>query len=125
MAASGGADAAGETAREDEMITIDKFFETELKVGTVTAAEAIPKAKKLLKLEVDLGEEGPRTLVAGIAQDYEAESLVGRQIVVVANLQPAKLMGVESQGMILAASLDGQPVLLAPDSEVPPGTPVK
>ena len=107
------------------MITIDKFFETELKVGTVTAAEAIPKAKKLLKLEVDLGEEGPRTLVAGIAQDYEAGSLLGRQIVVVANLQPAKLMGVESQGMILAASMDGQPVLLAPDSEVPPGTPVK
>ncbi len=125
--AAGAGGAKKPTEDEDGMglITIDKFFETELKVGRVTGAEAIPKAKKLLKLTVDLGEEAPRTLVAGIAEAYEPEALVGRQIVVVANLQPAKLMGVESQGMILAASVGGRPVLLEPDAEVPPGTPIK
>lgn len=107
------------------LITIDKFFETELKVGRVTGVEAIPKAKKLLKLTVDLGEDEPRTLVAGIAEAYEPKELEGRQIVVVANLQPAKLMGVESQGMILAASAAGRPVLVHPGADVPPGTPVK
>ena len=73
---------------------------------------------------VDLGEAEPRQLVAGIAERYEAADLVGRQIVVVANLKPAKLMGVESQGMLLAANLDGEAFLLSPDQEVPPGTPV-
>ncbi len=103
------------------MITIEQFFETQLKIATVISAEAIPKSNKLLKLEVDMGEES-RTLVAGIARDYDAEALVGRQIVVVANLQPAKLMGVESRGMVLAASVDGKPVLLGPGEPVPVGT---
>ena len=71
---------------------------------------------------VDLGEPELRQLVAGIAERYEAADLVGRQIVVVANLQPAKLMGVESQGMLLAANVEGAPFLLSPDAEVPPGT---
>ncbi len=104
------------------MITIDQFFETELRVATITAAEAIPKSSKLLELTVDLGEDEPRQLVAGIAKEYEPESLVGRQVVVVANLQPAKLMGVESRGMVLAASENGPPVLLRPDTAVPNGT---
>ena len=104
------------------MITIDQFFETELRVATVTAAEAVPNSRKLIKLNVDLGEEGERQLVAGIAKEYEAESLVGRQVVVVTNLQPAKLMGVESQGMVLAAAEDGPAVLLRPDTPVPNGT---
>ena len=82
----------------------------------------MPKSKKLIRLMVDLGEEKLRQLVAGIAERYQAEDLVGRQIVVVANLQPAKLMGVESQGMLLAANVDGDPYLLSPDSEVPSGT---
>ncbi len=94
-------------------------------MATVLAAEPVPKSNKLLKLSVDVGEEKPRTLVAGIALAYKPEDLVGRQVVVVANLQPAKLMGVESQGMVLAASLDGKPVLLRPDTQVPNGTRVK
>jgi methionyl-tRNA synthetase len=111
-------------SEEETMISIERFFETELKVATVTAAEAIPKSNKLLKLTVDLGGES-RTLVAGIAQQYAPEALVGRQVVVVANLQPATLMGVESQGMVLAASVGGVPVLLRPESEVPAGTRVR
>ncbi len=113
-----------DTKETEPMISIDEFFRTELKVADVVAAERIPKSKKLLKLTVRLGEE-ERTVVAGIAEAYEAEDLVGRQVVVVANLQPAKLMGVESQGMVLAASVDGRPVLVHPAQEVPGGTPVK
>jgi methionyl-tRNA synthetase len=107
------------------LISIDQFFQAELKVATITAAEPVPKSNKLVKLTVDLGEAATRTLVAGIGLAYKPEDLVGRQVVVVANLQPAKLMGVESQGMVLAASLDGKPVLLQPDSQVPNGTRVK
>jgi methionyl-tRNA synthetase len=94
-------------------------------VATILAAEPVPKSNKLLKLSVDVGEGAPRTLVAGIALAYKPEDLVGKQVVVVANLQPAKLMGVESNGMVLAASLDGKPVLLHPEVQVPNGTRVK
>lgn len=111
--------------KDNGMISIDQFFETELKVGTVRAAEAVPKSNKLLKLTVDLGEEQERTVVAGIAKEYSPEDLVGTQVVVVANLQPAKLMGVESQGMVLAASIDGRPVVVRPAVEVPAGTKVR
>jgi methionyl-tRNA synthetase len=108
------------------VMTIDRFMETELKVATIQAAERVPKSDKLLKLTVDVGEEGgARTVVAGIGLAYQPEDLVGKQVVVVANLQPAKLMGVESQGMVLAASLDGKPVLLHPAAEVPNGTRVR
>jgi len=107
------------------MIAIDKFFETELKVGTIQTAERVPKSEKLIKLSVDLGEDAPRQIVAGIGLAYQPEDLVGKQVAVVANLQPAKLMGIESQGMVLAASIDGKPVLLHPDKQVPPGTQVK
>jgi methionyl-tRNA synthetase len=122
-----------ETARGDEvraqkgegeaMITIEEFFKTELRIGTVTAAERVAKSKKLIKLEVDLGAE-KRTVVAGIAEDYAAEDLLGKQVVLVTNLKPARLMGIESQGMVLAASVDGRPVLLHPGGKVPDGTPV-
>ena len=105
-------------------ITIEQFFQTELKVATVTGAEPIPNSSKLLKLIVDLGNES-RVLVAGIARQYPAEALVGKQVVVVTNLEPAKLMGVESQGMVLAGSVEGKPVLLHPGEAVPSGTPVK
>jgi methionyl-tRNA synthetase len=111
--------------KEANLITIDKFFETELKVGTIQAAERVPKSEKLIKLQVDLGEETPRQIVAGIGLAYQPEDLVGKQVAVVANLQPAKLMGIESQGMILAASIDGKPVLLNPDTAVAAGTKVK
>ncbi len=105
-------------------INIEKFFESELRVATITAAEPIPNSSKLLKLTVDLGSES-RVLVAGIAKEYPVDELQGRQIVMVANLEPARLMGVESQGMILAASVEGRPVLLQPDQEVPNGTAVQ
>ena len=87
------------------LIDIDAFAHIDLRVATVIKAEAIPKAKKLLKLEVDMGER--RTIVAGIASFYRPEDLVGRQVIIVANLKPAKLMGIESQGMLLAA-VDGE-----------------
>jgi methionyl-tRNA synthetase len=110
---------------ETPRISVDQFFQAELKVATILAAEPVPKSNKLLKLSVDVGEGAPRTLVAGIALAYKPEDLVGKQVVVVANLQPAKLMGVESNGMVLAASLDGKPVLLHPAAQVPNGTRVK
>ncbi len=125
-AAAGGAKeapAAAVTTGED-MITIEEFFKTRLRVGTVVAAERIPKSDRLLKLDVDLGDE-QRTVVAGIAEQYEPEAVVGKQVVLVANLKPAKLMGVESQGMVLAASEDGRPVLLHPAEPVADGTAVK
>jgi methionyl-tRNA synthetase len=105
-------------------ITYDDFMKVQLRVATVKAAEEIPKSSKLVKLTVDLGDE-QRTIVAGIRKSYAPEALVGRQVVIVANLAPAKLMGVESQGMVLAASLDGDAVLLQPERAVAPGTRVR
>jgi methionyl-tRNA synthetase len=110
---------------ETSRISVDQFFQAELKVATILSAEPVPKSNKLIKMTADVGEGSPRTIVAGIALAYKPEDLVGKQVVVVANLQPAKLMGVESNGMVLAASLDGKPVLLHPDAQVPNGTRVK
>ena len=84
-------------------ITIDQFMNVELRVAKVLTAERVPKSKKLMKLRIDAGTE-ERTIVAGIAEAYEPEALVGRLIVIVANLKPAKLMGIESNGMVLAAT---------------------
>ncbi len=108
-----------------DAVGIEDFLRVKLVVGTVTLAERVPKSKKLVRLEVDLGEGSPRQLVAGIGAQYEPATLVGRQIVVVANLKPATLMGVDSRGMLLAASVDGVPFLLSVDAPVPPGTGVK
>lgn len=105
-------------------ITIDQFLEVELRVARIIAAERVPDADRLLKLQVDLGTE-QRQLVAGIALSYAPETLVGRRIVVVANLLPARIRGVESQGMLLAADLDGRPILAVFDDDVPPGTRVR
>jgi methionyl-tRNA synthetase len=105
-------------------IGIKKFFETELRVAKVLAAERVPDTDRLLKLQIDLGSE-TRQLVAGIAQAYEPEALVGKQIIVVANLEPANIRGVESQGMLLAADLGGRPILATFDEEIAPGTPVR
>jgi len=110
---------------ESSMITIDDFAKVQLKVGTIREAEKVPKSKKLIRLQVDIGEGELRQIVAGIGDAYEAADLPGRQVVVVANLKPAKLMGVESRGMLLAASLDGKAVLLGPGAEIPPGTGVR
>jgi methionyl-tRNA synthetase len=109
----------------DARITIDDFMKIDLRVAKVLAAERVPNSKKLIKLEVDLGSER-RTLVAGIAEAYEADALVGRHVAIVANLKPAKLMGIESNGMVLAASPEGgKPMLIGFDQPPPPGSRVR
>ncbi|HQN08176.1 MAG TPA: methionine--tRNA ligase [Thermoanaerobaculia bacterium] len=111
---------------ETPRITVDDFFKADLRVAEIVAAEKVEKSKKLMKMTVRIGEE-ERTIVAGIATAYTGDQLVGRKVVVVANLLPAKLMGIESNGMVLAASLPGtgEPSLLAVDPSVPSGTKVK
>jgi methionyl-tRNA synthetase len=111
----------------DGLIEITDFARIDLRVGEVRSAERIPKADKLLLLTVDIGEEKPRTILAGIAQYYEPEQLVGRKIVVVANLKPRKLRGHESQGMLLAASVgeEGKPVIATFAEDVPNGARLK
>jgi len=107
-----------------ENINFEEFQKIDLRVGKIIEAEKIEGTDKLLKLKVDLGEE-ERQLVAGIAKFYQPEDLIGKEIVVVANLEPKTLRGVESQGMLLAADVEGKPVLLKPDQEVPPGTKIR
>ena len=107
-----------------EQLAIDDFLRIDLRVALVTAAERIDGADKLLKLQLDLGGQS-RQIVAGIAKAYAPEQLVGKRIVVVANLKPAKLRGVESQGMLLAADLDGRPIIATFEEEVKPGTRVR
>ena len=115
-----GEGAEGEGAK----IAIGDFQKVELRVAEVLAAERVPKSKKLLKLSIRVGEE-TRTLVAGVAEHYEPAALVGRKVVIVANLEPATLMGVESNGMVLAASHEGTVSLLTLDKDVPSGSKVK
>ena len=118
---------AAETAAapaQDARISIEEFMKVELRVARVLTAERVPNSKKLIKMTIDVGTE-QRTIVAGIAEVYEPDSLVGRTIVVVFNLKPARLMGVESNGMVLAASIDGRPALLSVDGDAPPGTRVR
>jgi methionyl-tRNA synthetase len=108
-----------------ELVSYEEFQKLELRVGTIVAAEPVPKSKKLLKLQVELGEATPRQVVAGIGAIYEAASLVGRRVVVVANLKPAKLMGVDSQGMVLAAGDGSELSLLTIDKPLASGTGIK
>ena len=106
------------------MITIEQFRALDLRVGTIRTAEPHPNADRLLVLRVDLGTES-RQVVAGIRAHYEPAALVGRQVIVVANLEPATLRGVESQGMVLAAADGERVVLLRPDDPVTPGATVR
>ena len=99
-------------------------MKVELRVAKILEAEPVPKSKKLLKLTVSLGAE-QRTLVAGIAEHYAPADLIGKKVVVVANLEPAKLMGVESNGMVLAGSADGTLAVLTLDRDLPPGAKVR
>ena len=108
-----------QTDRQPE-ITIDDFARVDLRVATVLKAEKVPRAKKLLKLEIELDQT--RTVVAGIAGSYEPDELVGKQVIVVANLKPAKLMGIVSNGMLLAAVDDDRVTLATLDGKVKPGT---
>jgi methionyl-tRNA synthetase len=105
-------------------ITIQDFGKVELRVAEVLSAEPVPKSKKLLKLTVSLGAE-QRTLVAGIAEHYAPADLVGKKVVVVANLEPAKLMGIDSNGMVLAGSIDGKLAVLTVDRDLPAGARVR
>jgi methionyl-tRNA synthetase len=118
--------AAGQTAAQAApvQITIEEFQKIQLKTARVLSAERVPKSEKLLKLQVSLGSE-QRQIVAGIGKKYEPESLVGKTIIVVANLKPAKLMGIESQGMVLAAGDSEVRGLATILEEVDPGTKVK
>lgn len=109
----------------ENRLSIDDFLKVDLRTVKILAAERVPNSRKLVKVDVDMGTER-RTIVAGIADAYEPDALVGRSVVIVANLKPARLMGIESNGMILAASEDrGKPMLLHIDGDPPPGTRVR
>lgn len=126
VALSQESEAEKEEGQEAQLLSIEEFARVRLVAGKVLAAERVPKSNKLIRLQVDLGEGSPRQIVAGIGTAYQPEDLVGMTIVVVANLKPAKLMGVESAGMLLAATLpDGSPVLLTTERQVPPGSGVR
>ena len=111
---------------DDNLITFDMFAKLDLRVGTVNDAERVPDSDKLIKLRVDLGEElGSRQIVAGIGTVYEPEDLLDTQIIVIVNLKPRTLMGLESQGMLLAAhDEDDKPILLRPERTAPYGSKV-
>jgi methionyl-tRNA synthetase len=118
--------AVAQTVEEATRMTIsfEEFQRLDLRVGRIVAAELVPKADKLIKLTVDIGQE-QRTVVAGIAPSYTPETLLGKHIILVANLAPRTLRGVESQGMVLAAESDGRIVLAGFEAPVSPGAPVK
>ena len=111
----------------EDLIDIDLFARVKLRTATIEKVELVPKSKKLYQIQVDVGELGKRQIVSGIAPYYTPEQLVGKQIVIVANLKPAKLMGVESNGMLLAASTegDGTLALLSPDKPIVSGARVR
>ena len=112
------------TGGEKKMLSFDQFKELELKLAKIESAEKVEGTTKLIKMSVDLGGGDVRSMVAGIAEGYQADELVGKTIVVVANLEPAKIRGIESQAMLLAAVGDGGIALVGPDKDLPPGTKV-
>ena len=105
------------------MISFEEFKKIDLRIARIIRAEKLEGSENLVKLEIDLGEE-KRQILAGIQKYYQPEELIGKTIVVVANLEPRKMMGLESQGMLLAADVNGEPILLIPDKEVQPGAPI-
>ena len=106
---------------ENGLVDIDSFRKADLRVGRVTAAEDMGKSRKLIKLSVSFGKE-EKTILSGIRPSYSAEELVGKKVVVVYNLKPASIMGMESQGMVLAASDDSAVSLLSVDKDMPEGS---
>lgn len=114
------------------MISFQEFQKMDLRVGKVVGVEEVGGTENLLKLKVDFGEKPSagsgreiRQIIAGIAKFYKAEDLLGKDIVVIVNLEPKKVFGLESQGMLLAADVKGEPILLLPDKKVPPGTKIR
>ncbi len=114
-----------EIKNNDGLITIEQFFDVSLKIGTIKVAQEVKKSKKLLRLEVDLGEGKDRQIIAGIKEFYSPSELIGTQVAVVANLKPAKLMGMISEGMLLAAKDEKGLHLLRPEAPKAEGTPIK
>lgn len=104
------------------MINFEDFQKVELKIAKILEASRVEGSDKLLKLKVSLGESGERQIIAGIGKSYEPDFLIGKEIAIVANLEPRMLMGLESQGMILAAKGEAGPIILFPEKEVPPGS---
>lgn len=108
-----------------EIIQYEDFAKLDIRIGTIIAAEPVPDTDKLIKCTIDFGELGERTIVSGIAQFRKPEDLVGKQCPYIVNLAPKMLRGVESAGMLLAASVEGGIALLHPDAPVPAGTKLK
>ena len=114
-----------EPQQSNDFMEFDDFMKVDLRVGLVLSADKVKKSKKLLKLSIDAGETEPRQILAGISEHYAPEDLVGKRVVIVANLKPRKLMGLESQGMVLAATDDDGLSLLVLDREVAAGSRAK
>jgi methionine--tRNA ligase beta chain len=106
---------------EAVMITFNDFKKLDIRIGKIISAEKIAGTDKLLKLEIDFGNE-KRDVVAGIAGYYQPQEIIGKEIPVILNLEPRKIRGIESRGMVLAVDVDNKPVLLHPEKEVPPGS---
>ncbi|OGY22791.1 MAG: hypothetical protein A2126_01300 [Candidatus Woykebacteria bacterium GWB1_45_5] len=112
-------------------LSFEEFKKLDLRTGKVISAEVVPGSENLLNLQIDIGDPstssglGKRQIIAGIAKYYSPKELVGKNLVIVANLEPKKLMGLESQGMILCAEVNGEPVCLVPLKDVPPGSNVR
>ncbi len=106
------------------MIKFEEFKKLDIRTGKVLSAEKIKESDKLIKLEVDLGKE-MRQIIVGMAEFYEPDYFLNKELLVLTNLEPRKFMGIESQGMVLAVDLNGKPILLLPEKEVPPGSIVK
>jgi methionyl-tRNA synthetase len=114
-----------EQTNEEIVIDYEDFAKLSIKIAKVKNVEEIPKSNKLLKLTIDVGEPENRTIVAGIKDVYDPEKLIGSQIVVLTNLKPRKVFGVKSNGMLLAASVNNNAVLLRPDKESPEGSKIR
>lgn len=106
------------------MISFDDFNKLDIRIGTIIEAESVPETDKLLKLKIDLGDE-QRELVAGIAETYKPEEIIGKQVPILTNLEPKTIKGIESKGMILAIDIDGKATLLHPDKKVPNGSKIR
>lgn len=105
-------------------VPFSEFQKVDLRVGKVKNVEELEGLDRIYKLEIDLGEKKPRTILAGVKEHLQPYELLGKSVVVVANLEPKDVRGVLSEGMLLAAEVDGRPILLVPEEEVKPGTPV-